>query len=130
MATGATPGKGVPFACHIQQRVAARVRTRYRQEWFYALRFLSEISQDCSPTENVSAPEPSSRSDAIAEPDRSAFLAIREAVADLPESQRGLIEHIFWHGRTETELALVLGIGQRAVNKRKQAALDSLRADL
>jgi len=53
-----------------------------------------------------------------------------EAVATLAEPQRVLIRQIFWDESSEDELALLLGISRRAVNKRKLVLLRQLRTAL
>jgi DNA-directed RNA polymerase specialized sigma24 family protein len=48
-------------------------------------------------------------------------------MTDLPDSDRQLIERLFWQGFTETEIAGGLGISQQAVSKRKRRILTALR---
>jgi DNA-directed RNA polymerase specialized sigma subunit len=55
---------------------------------------------------------------------------IRDLVTSLPENERFLIERIFWHGDTETELARESCISQCALNKRKKKILLTLRSSL
>jgi DNA-directed RNA polymerase specialized sigma subunit len=125
------PTRGVPFNAFVYQRVMARVLTRHRQEWGYAMRFVSENdeqnvdirsdvltngSDPYNPTVGVTQPPP--------------YEALREAVASLPESHQWLITQLFWHGQTEADLARSLRISRRAVNKRKHVILQSLLAAL
>src|SRR5881397_3200673 len=55
---------------------------------------------------------------------------VREALARLPPQDRSLIEQLFWQERSETEAGAMLGIGRRAVCKRKHVILRALRARL
>jgi DNA-directed RNA polymerase specialized sigma24 family protein len=122
--------RAVPLEAFVYQRVMARVLTRYRQEWGYALRVVSGNAQDDSPAGSkavlvsVTAFPPF-------EVDTSPIHgALRDAVASLPAPSRLLIEQLFWHDRTEKDVAESLRIGRRAVNKRKHAILTCLQGAL
>ncbi len=52
---------------------------------------------------------------------------LKQSLTSLPEADRHLLEHLFWEGRTETEIADGLGISQQAVSKRKRKILTALR---
>ena len=45
----------------------------------------------------------------------------------LPDADRGLIDQLFWAGRTEDDLAAAFGITQQGVNKRKRLVIGKLR---
>jgi DNA-directed RNA polymerase specialized sigma24 family protein len=117
--------RGAPLEAFVYQRVIARVLTRHRQEWGYALRFVSEKKEDndcSSPPDRSKAPE-----SAQSENQAPIYEELRDAVASLSESNRWLITQLFWNDQTEVEIARALGIGRRAVNKRKHAILQSLQ---
>jgi RNA polymerase sigma factor (sigma-70 family) len=113
--------KGIPLAGFVYHRVMAHALCRYRQEWTYARRFVPEIEQE----EEDSKSDDHSRRGATTE--RAALseddAELREAVESLAGSKQWLVEQIYWHGHTESEIGSVLGISQRAVNKRKQTVL-------
>jgi len=58
------------------------------------------------------------------------FLILREALANLTEQQRRVIEARFWQGYNETEIGGMLGVSQGMVNKHKRQAIDALREAL
>jgi DNA-directed RNA polymerase specialized sigma24 family protein len=118
--------RAVPLQAFIYQRVMARALTRYRQEWRYALHVVSEDAQGDTPMGSESFPAQAGKLQVRVEAS-SAYGALRDAVASLPKSSRSLIEQLFWHERTEQDVAEVLRIGRRAVNKRKHAVLMCLQ---
>jgi hypothetical protein len=111
--------RGVPLSAFERLRVLASARTRYRQEWRYALHCPSE---DAEWAEEGRADEPVSSVD-ICNP-------LPEALARIPETDRWLIEQLFWDGCSEAAVAQRLGISQPAVSKRKTAILKQLRRSL
>jgi RNA polymerase sporulation-specific sigma factor len=54
-------------------------------------------------------------------------IVIRQALAQLPEEDRYLIERKFWDGATEREIARELGIKQPSVHKRIKRILAKLK---
>lgn len=103
------PERGVPLGAFVRQRVLAGARTRYRQEWAYALRV---AALDADPERAEADPE----------------ITLCCALARLPEPDRRLIEQLFWERSTEAEIGQALGISHQAVSKRKRAILRELRA--
>ncbi len=57
-------------------------------------------------------------------------LALREAVAALPEKQRAVLRLRYWRGMTQTAAAKVLGVSQVQVSRLERKALDALREAL
>lgn len=114
------PRLGIPLGGFLYRRIMARVLTRHRQEWRYAIRsiLLTEKTDrlDCEPDN--------------AHTFSTTFTALRDAVASLAKRDRTLIANLFLEGKSEKNIAKALGIGQRAVNKRKHAALGALRRRL
>ena len=55
--------RGVPLEAFVYQRVIARVLTRHRQEWNYALRFAS--NNDSEKDEDIDSSSSRNRSDAV-----------------------------------------------------------------
>lgn len=112
------PLLAVPLAAFVFGRVSARVLTRSRQEWRYALRVSPadeeriEILGGLAPDESTSG---------------SPFEALSLALEKLPEAEHWLLEQLFWKHRTEASIAEELHISQPAINKRKKLALIHLR---
>jgi DNA-directed RNA polymerase specialized sigma24 family protein len=120
--------RGVPQEAFVYQRVIARVLTRHRQEWAYALRFASHNGSEKD--EDIDSSSAHDRSDAIdlaqSENQCAIYDELKHAIASLSESNRWLITQLFWNEQTEVDIAYALGIGRRAVNKRKHTILQSL----
>jgi DNA-directed RNA polymerase specialized sigma24 family protein len=100
----------------VRLRILSSLRTRYRQEWSYALH--------CGP-------EAAAGGEAD-QPDERPGLAraheeLRPWLARLSDPDRWLLQRLFWEGCTETDLAAELGIAQSTVNKRKRSILLGLR---
>jgi RNA polymerase sigma factor (sigma-70 family) len=53
--------------------------------------------------------------------------ALKIALCKLPEHDRKLIEHIYYDGLTEHEVAEILNVSQQTVNKKKHRAISKLR---
>lgn len=113
------PSRGVPLAEFVSARIKARALTRYRQEWRFAL---GTVLSDTEIIERLIDADPTTHSS------RAAFESLDRALEQLSGQERWLIDQIFWHHRTETDIAAELQISQPAVNKRKRAALLRLRA--
>ncbi|MBX6315683.1 MAG: sigma-70 family RNA polymerase sigma factor [Isosphaeraceae bacterium] len=110
------PTRGIPLGAFVYRRIWAGVRTRYRQEWAYGLhRNAGAAAEACE--DGTGSPLSITR---IRE-------ALPELLARLAEPDRRLIEHLFWDGWTEAEVAYELGLGQSAVSKRKRSILIELR---
>ncbi|HMB03015.1 MAG TPA: sigma factor-like helix-turn-helix DNA-binding protein [Isosphaeraceae bacterium] len=108
------PGRGVPLGAYIHLCVLHRLLKRYHEEWSHALRW-------------VYVPELSEHSieDVPCSPSGSDDLQV--ALAHLIESERQLIDRLYWRGETESEVGSSLGISQQAVSKRKRSVLRKLR---
>ena len=112
------PALAAPVSAFVFSRVRARVLTRYRQEWRYALRM---ASSDRGKSEM-------SEGDAAGPGETESFALLTGALEQLSTQERWLLEEIFWRERTEACLAERLQISQPAVNKRKRVALEKLKA--
>jgi RNA polymerase sigma factor (sigma-70 family) len=118
-------GRGVPLGAYIRLCVRHRLLERYHKEWSHALRWvyvpeLPEYSIEdvpCSPSESDDLQGALARL-----PDD-----LQGALARLIESDRRLIDRLYWRGETESEVGLSLGISQQAVSKRKRSVLRKLR---
>ena len=110
------PTRNVPRAAFVRQRILAASRTRYRQEWAFALH--CSFGSSVSPLGTL----------AIAEADSLALdeEAVLVALSRLTETDRQLITHLFWDGWTQAAVAEAQGISQAAVSKRKQMTLRKL----
>lgn len=120
--------RGVPLDAFVYQRVIARAYTRFRQEWAYGLRCISETYEVVTDGGRVSLPSESrvQRRESSVEPD-PAYQALRDALGSLSESNHQLIMQLFWEGQTEANIAEGLGISHQAVSKRKWAVIQKLR---
>ena len=124
--------RGVSFDAFLYHRAAARVLTRYRQEWNYGTRFLSEGTVASADMEEDSD-FPSmylQRRRVDAEDvtlDEMPLEELTLALATLPPSSRRLIELLFWKERAEHEVAREFGISQPAISQQKHAILRVLR---
>jgi RNA polymerase sigma factor (sigma-70 family) len=118
-------GRGVPLGAYIRLCVRHRLLERYHKEWSHALRWvyvpeLPEYSIEdvpCSPSESDDLQGALARL-----PDD-----LQGALACLIESDRRLIDRLYWRGETESEVGSSLGISQQAVSKRKRSVLRKLR---
>jgi DNA-directed RNA polymerase specialized sigma24 family protein len=109
------PTRGVPLEAFERLRVLAGARTRYRQEWQYALHCgcpIDAVQEDCLLCESC--------------PTAATCEPLGEALRQIPEADRRLIEQLFLGESTEATVACQLGISQQAVSKRKHAALKQL----
>jgi len=124
-------GRAVPLEAFVYQRVIARVLTRHRQEWRYAVRVVPEGGANSIPTGSNPLRNGSTKHNAaVIIVARRVYEPLLDAVASLPKPSRLLIQQLFWQERTEREISQALRIGRRAVNKRKHAILRSLHATL
>jgi DNA-directed RNA polymerase specialized sigma24 family protein len=110
------PARGVPLIAFVRRRVLFGVRARYRKEWSHSVHCGRGLPSDggAAPSDDVSSAP-------------LAYEALQAPLARLSEIDRRLIEHLFWGGRTEAELAGELGISQSAVSRRKRAIILVLR---
>jgi len=115
------PSRNVPWVAFLYQRILARVFTRYRQEWAYALHAAPEINEE--PAHLVP------KADAQF-PAETRHESVRAIIDLLPAPDRRLVALLFWQEHTESQIAQSLGITQSAVNKRKQLLLGRLRGRL
>jgi RNA polymerase sigma factor (sigma-70 family) len=113
------PSRGVPLDTFLRASVMAAVRTQYRQEWIYALRFASQAYRPL-PDKPKNSPLPSIE---IHE-------SLREALAKLSPADRWVMSQFFWQGATEAEVARNVGVSQPAMSKRKARIIESLRRSL
>jgi hypothetical protein len=110
------PGRGVPLEAFERLRVIASAWTRYRQEWSYALHCPTECDLD----EEERAIDAAEAWGPVVDP-------VREALAQVSETDRWLLEQLFWAERSEAAVAQELGVSQQAVSKRRAAVLRKLR---
>jgi hypothetical protein len=110
----------VPLTAYVRCYVMASVRTRYRQEWAYGKHCSCEADEEGDGNtleECHDLPLPFEYHEMLC-----------YALALLSESDRRLIEQLFWEGYTEAEVAQQLGISHQAVSKHKWVILEHLRA--
>jgi len=119
------PARGVPIDAFVHSRVLARTLTRYRQEWGFGTRCVSDPAESRERTDHL---EFDQVLDSLG--DNLEFEEILQAVTELSEQSRWLIQQLFWAGRTEVEIGRELGISQQAIAKRKRSVLNALRKHL
>jgi DNA-directed RNA polymerase specialized sigma24 family protein len=118
------PAREVPLGGFVYRRVMARALTRYRQEWVYALRFLSE--NDIDGLSGTTANGAAWAEEAAVAPVLD-YESVRHALERLSGADRKLIHELFWGKCTQTELARKRGVSQQAVSLRKGSILKYLR---
>jgi RNA polymerase sigma factor (sigma-70 family) len=114
------PGRNVPWEAFLRRRIMAAALARYRREWVYARRRVSDSDKDF-PAGALP------RAHSLREED---FAVLLRALQELPAADLVIIEGIYWDGNTENALAGDLGVSQQAVSKRKHAILRALRGIL
>jgi RNA polymerase sigma factor (sigma-70 family) len=113
------PHRGPTLSTFVYHQILASALGRYRQEWTYALRYGVAAMEEPGVTgaeERFTVEQEEEQ--------------LKQSLTSLPEADRHLLEHLFWEGRTETEIADGLGISQQAVSKRKRKILTALRRSL
>ncbi|PYL77958.1 MAG: hypothetical protein DMF26_02255 [Verrucomicrobia bacterium] len=110
--------RGVPLSAFLYQRALTCARTRYRQEWAYALRFMQEGGTGCdeAAASRTGLPEVYSCDDSL-----------QCALLELPFTDQWLIRQLFWNSMSEDKVARNLKITQQAVSKRKRKIICKLR---
>jgi RNA polymerase sigma factor (sigma-70 family) len=106
---------------YVYQRILSSVRTRYRQEYLYGLRFAISLAEQNTDWDEQPTQRPRRYVEPAIEP--VSYPDLTEALAKLSKDQRNVIEQLFWFGRTEAEVATSLGTTQVAVHKRKKGVL-------
>jgi RNA polymerase sigma factor (sigma-70 family) len=114
------PHRGPSLSTFVYHQMLASALSRYRQEWTYALRYGVASMEDPG-----GVADGEGRLSMQQEEDE-----LKRSLTSLPDADRHLIEHLFWEGRTETEIADGLGISQQAVSKRKRKILSTLRRSI
>ena len=111
--------RGVPLSAFLYQRALTCARTRYRQEWAYALRFMQK--EDGTVCDEAAAPRTSLPE--ICSSDDS----LRYALLELPVADQWLVQQLFWNSVSQDKVARNLKITQQAVSKRKRRIIRKLR---
>jgi DNA-directed RNA polymerase specialized sigma24 family protein len=113
--------RAVPLQAHIYMRAVAAAWSRYRQEWSYYLHFATKSGAGVEPIA-----KPFDRSQA----DETIRYFLGRALSHLPVEDQLLIEQLFWNGARQGRLAVMLGVSQQAVSRRKVRVLQLLRQAL
>ncbi len=108
--------RGLTRSSYVFHRMVATTMTRFRREWAYGLSFLR------SPSEEPMVISDDDRVVALEEGQQ-----LCAALGRLKDSDRRLIERLFWEGCSEAEIATDSGISQQATSKRKLRVLRQLR---
>lgn len=123
----------------VQGRVMAGILTLYRREWTHTTRLTPETAspQPGDETQSGTAAravrEAGDRRSSHRGPQATPLWEnsdLQRAMGHLAIQDQKLLRQLFWEERSETEIALALGISQPAVNKRKQRVLSELKAHL
>ena len=102
-------------------RAVAAAWTRYRKEWSYYLHSAIESGAGVEPIGM-----PFDRSQA----DETIRYFLGQALSHLPVEDQLLIEQLFWSGTRQDRLAVILGVSQQEVSRRKVRVLQLLRQTL
>jgi DNA-directed RNA polymerase specialized sigma24 family protein len=113
--------RAVPLRAHIYMRAVAAAWTRYRQEWSYYLH---------SATASRAGVEPIAMPFDRPHADETVRYFLGRALSHLPVEDQLLIEQLFWNGTRKGRLAVMLGVSQQAVSRRKVRVLQLLRQAL
>lgn len=105
------PEHQVPLGVYVRMRIMARILTRYRQEWTYALRH-APVEQLDDPAEDADSDRSVSQADEL-----------KWALEQLDATDRDLIERLYWRQETEAEVARGMGLSQQAISKRKRSII-------
>jgi RNA polymerase sigma factor (sigma-70 family) len=112
--------RGVPREAFLRQRIMRRTLALYRREWSYAVRRVVEDELD--------------RRAEVGKNDPIKYVVrlriLQRSLELLPEPDLSIIEGLFWGARSETEIAVELGITQQAVSKKKRRILDTLHRSI
>jgi len=124
--TGFDPAYGISMGAFVRYRVLGRALTRYRQEWAFARRCIREPAEE----DNRNTAGKSQSWLAPISHDNTVCDTLLEALAGIGAPSSWLIEQLFWDERTQAEIGREQGLSQRAISKRKQAVLRTLRQRL
>ena len=113
--------RAVPLRAHIYIRAVAAAWSRYRQEWSYYLH---------SATESGTGIEPIAMPFDRFQADETVGHFLGQALSHLPVQDQLLIEQLFWNGTRQDRLAMMLGVSQQEVSRRKVRVLQLLRQTL
>ena len=102
---------------------------KYQERW--AGRTVKPIVDDEGEDISFEPVDTSQESDTVGIAEEKALLdTLHAALAALTQEDRDLIREIFWHGKTERQLASELGLKEpKSVNKRKRRVLEILRSN-
>jgi RNA polymerase sigma factor (sigma-70 family) len=114
-------GRAVPLRAYIYIRAVAAAWSRYRQEWSYYLH---------SATESGARVEPIAMPFDRSQADETIRYFLGQALSHLPVEDQLLIEQLFWNGTRQDRLAVMLGVSQQEVSRRKVRVLQLLRQAL
>jgi DNA-directed RNA polymerase specialized sigma24 family protein len=113
--------RAVPLRAHIYIRAVAAVWGRYRQEWSYYLH---------SATESGAGVEPIAMPFDRSQADETVRHFLGQALSHLPVEDQLLVEQLFWNDTRQDRLAVMLGMSQQEVSRRKVRVLQLLRQTL
>jgi DNA-directed RNA polymerase specialized sigma24 family protein len=127
------PKYGIPYNVFVYHRVLARCLTRYRQEWTYARHCYagdpSDILRDEGDEDSFMRHLALfwNENGLFSSQSAFAFEDLYSALMSLPESDRKLIQRLFWAEETQAQVASELEVTQQAINKRKRAVIVRLQ---
>jgi RNA polymerase sigma factor (sigma-70 family) len=111
------PNLGPTLNSFVYHTILASALSRYRKEWTYALRYGTAESDESGITAGADERFLIEQEEEL----------LKRSMTRLSETDRRLLQRLFWEGHTETEVASGLGITQQAVSKRKRKILTELR---
>ncbi|WP_165066810.1 sigma-70 family RNA polymerase sigma factor [Paludisphaera rhizosphaerae] len=111
-------GRGVSWDSFLRSRLMAGLITRLRSEWRSARFLIDEKSQDVLDLQPLSERE-------FTEDELKILYA---SIGRLSLSDRQVLQALYWDGLSESRAALILGVSQQAINKRKRTIIVRLQA--
>jgi DNA-directed RNA polymerase specialized sigma24 family protein len=113
--------RAVPLRAHLYMRAVAAAWSRHRQEWSY---YLHSAIESGARVEPIAMPFDRSQAD------ETIRYFLGNALSHLPVEDQLLVEQLFWNGTRQDRLALMLGVSQQEVSRRKVRVLQLLRRAL
>ncbi len=101
---------------YLRSKIQNKVLNRYRQEWAFSKHIAHPIVTEPTDSDHLERGH--------------GHLALQEAVAALSESDRRLIQQLYWEKRSQTQIAAEAGVSVPAICKRNKRILCRLKGVL
>ncbi|MGQ9464054.1 MAG: sigma-70 family RNA polymerase sigma factor [Candidatus Fervidibacter sp.] len=129
---------GIGSEDELRKFIIAALMKRYRDEWNYGTRWVQSNNQQKNDKDGESETGWDSWDWAETETDFESDeqeinwlrMIVRQALSQLTDEDRYILERKFWDGASERELAKELGISQPAIHKRLKRIYEQLKTIL